>query len=153
MYGWGEVSDLPQWRVIGGAYDCSNWALWSIAPPCWKYAPSAWAQMKNFKLPFSASDIKPPAAVPLAYTGKPAYEASSVADDYEQYVRETDAVIAGAAEETRAALLAHSQESSTPIPEPKPVDLSVPWYWWLVGGLGVFGLVALSAGGPRRYGR
>ncbi len=27
------------------------------------------------------------------------------------------------------------------------------WLPWALGGLGVFALVALSAGGPRRYGR
>ncbi len=29
----------------------------------------------------------------------------------------------------------------------------IPWWYWLVGGVAVFGLVASSGGSPRRYGR
>lgn len=29
----------------------------------------------------------------------------------------------------------------------------VSWYWWLAGGLGMFALVSMGGGSPRRYGR
>jgi hypothetical protein len=48
---------------------------------------------------------------------------------------------------------ANAAAMSTYTPPPDPEPFSIPWWVWAVGGVGVFGLVALSAGGPRRYGR
>lgn len=28
-----------------------------------------------------------------------------------------------------------------------------PWYWWALGGLGVFAIATMGGGSPRRYGR
>ncbi len=38
-------------------------------------------------------------------------------------------------------------------PPPSPPGFSMPWWIWLAGGLGVFALVAVGGGSPRRYGR
>ncbi len=154
-YGLAAKSDLPtSWinSVFGDAsIPCYKYAVWALSPECWKYSPEAWEQINSFSLPVTAADIKPPAAVPLAYTGKPTYAGETSAEVIGQYTAEQDAVIKRAAEENRQRILEHVQADPSYIPDPE--SGGIPWYWWLVGGLGVFGLIAVSGGGPRRYGR
>lgn len=62
-----------------------------------------------------------------------------------------DAIIAKQWEGWKAANTGFFRELDAKVNPPD--DGGILWYWWLIGGLGVFGFVAMSAGRPRRYGR
>jgi hypothetical protein len=114
--GLGAVTDLPK-NAAGYTLDCTNLAQWTLTPQCWPNSPTAWQQIRDFNNPFSASDIVPPAAVPLAYTNQPTYPGDS-GQVMTQYVNETDQVIADAAAQTQANVLAAVQTQGNEVPNP-----------------------------------
>lgn len=165
--GLGAMADLPQ-SIFGNPVDCRAYMTWISTPECWKYAPSAWEQIVAFERPPS-SIIAPPPAVGAAYgsvaapydcTANPAGNPSC--PGYDAAV--TAALKAGAAQtSSNIQAWASIQPSVPPSCDGAYQDANGDWQcpatsttnWLLYGGiaLGVFALVAVSSGGPRRYGR
>ena len=164
-HGLAAVSDLP--TVFGSPYHCEYAQNWIVNPECWQYSTTAWSQIVQFGLPTSAV-IAPPPAVSAAYgtvaapydcTANPAGNPSCPG-----YDAAVAASIAAGNAQTKANIsnFFSEQPSVGPGCTGQYQDANGDWQcpssttnWLLYGGiaLGVFALVAMGGGSPRRYGR
>ncbi len=71
----------------------------------------------------------------------------------EEYNAAIDRAIAEQRASSSGELLAFFGAVDSKNRERESDAFSIPWWMWALGGLGVFGLVAVGSGGPRRYGR
>jgi hypothetical protein len=161
----GETVVAPDGTPVAATYqdalDCSNakgtaWGalVAALAPKCYGYSPAAWAQMAVY-VP-SSLDTSPvaPAAIPAAY--------SATAPTVDEAAQQTTDSLNAAALATQAANLVASQNQATVCDtgETLAADgvtcVSAATNWALWGGIalvGLFGLVALAGGSPRKAGR
>jgi hypothetical protein len=144
-------SDIATCAPTGGfAHDA--WA--AIDPTCFAYSPSAWSQMAGFSPSALATMPVAPSAVSAG--------ASTVPAPYTQaeYDAAVNAALAQGLTETQANNLAASQSQSSVCGSGESLAAdgscvaSTNWLLW--GGValvGLFAIVALGGGSPRRYGR
>lgn len=153
MYGWAGIYDTLD---AAGPLNCGNfWSKWRdlsslractcLANP-WTCSDDTHAAARLMAEPSMLPALPKP---PVISSTLPDGSAIPAVPESGAAANETiDALIAQQWREWQAA---NAEAMSTYTP---PVEgFSIPWWWWAVGGVGVFGLVALSAGGPRRYGR
>jgi len=60
----GAITDLPPFTSVTGKSDytrCDQWWIWPLDPRCWKYSPSAWAQIMQFGTLPSPPAVQAPA--------------------------------------------------------------------------------------------
>lgn len=154
--GMGSKEDLPK-SIFGGNVDCRNLMTYIATPECWDYTREAWRQIVAFDRPTSAI-ISPPPAVGEALSKVPAPYTT------EEYNAAVDAAIAAGKEATNENVMEFFKRVPNVAPECEGAYLDdagewqcpsagIPWWVWLAGGVGVFAVVALSGGSPRRYGR
>ncbi len=133
MYGLAAVNpDVP-------ASPCTTRWSWTI-PECWQWTKPIIYGDKYAAPPMPAvvgSTLPDGSAIPPVPESGPAAEATVQAIT-DQQIRDTQAQNQSFFEEL------------DPIVNP---PAGVPWWVWVVGGLGVFALVAGGGGSPRRYGR
>lgn len=116
----------------------TRWA-WSI-PTCWQW-PKTLIYGDNYPSP----PVPPPVGSTLP-DGSPIPvipESGAAAQETIQAI--TDQQI----RDTQAGNQTFFEELDTRVNPPA----GVPWWAWLLGGLGVFAVVATGGGSPRRYGR
>ena len=151
-------------RGLGGIVSLTPQAISNCAgggfkyyfdPLCWEYSPSAWNEMAAFQQSNIATMPVAPAAIPAAYT--------SVAPSVDDAAQQESDVLNAAALQTQANDLAASQNQGVVCGSGELLSeggvtcyapASTNWaLWGALALVGVFGVVALSGGSARRYGR
>jgi len=156
MYlGMGSILDTPD----TGALKCGFWDFGVLKPECWCLQhPSLcssddYAAAKAIGFPEQISPILAPPTV------KPPADIVTPPASSEAAQQTIDEIIAGQSAEWKAQNAETMRKTLANIDAAKAEHqeltsmFGVPWYVWLAGGLGVFALVAVSGGSPRRYGR
>jgi hypothetical protein len=140
---------------------CSAWAGGYLKKACWclafpslcskdTYAASVMLHNPENIAPVQSPPVVgSPSGAPLTVPPSSGEVAQQTVDDLlAQQARDWQAQNAATIADTQGNLdrINESYDNATS-------SMGIPWYWWAVGGLGVFALVAAGSGSPRRYGR
>ena len=117
---------------------CATQWAWAI-PTCWQWPKSI---IYGDKYP------APPAPPVVGSTLPDGSPIPPVPASGEEANATIDAIIAEQKARANAQNLSFFQTVQTNLE-----STGIPWWAWLAGGVGVFALVAVSGGSPRRYGR
>jgi hypothetical protein len=120
---------------------CATQWAWSI-PSCWSW----WN-------PTSANVAPPPAPTGDVLTVPPASGADAQATVDALINQQTAAQQAVAAGQVQTNALDQLASGVVDTGNALSAPLGIPWLVWLVGGVGIFAMVAVGGGSPRRYGR